>query len=437
MRLTVPRVVDYDAVSTQILEFAEELGKRKQLAESEGLLVNDLVAQVNGGRIRLEDFAGKQNTIRFLRGALDRLFRNLHWLSDEYGLMHAEDVRDIYYSQIQFLDIKRSQLDGSVREFEVLLKAHLALKETFSKLEEIAKKVDAFFKGSSQLQRNDLEEELKELALDISLIPPMQFADRQSEGFCHKHWEKKTEMLAQVAVLQSKFPKPSRAAEFQAASDEMGAKLQEMQLKRLSKKPNEEEQKTAAEVQRVKEAEAVRKAKEKEDAECLAKSEAQARERMAQQKKIREQEEAAQREQVAKEKREAAQKVQEAQRAREAAAAAAAEAEMARRAKELEAERAQRAKEAEERKKHFAQVTVTCNLDKGHTLGIRGELNWNESVRFTLAGSDWKGEIPLGKSFKFVSIPSQGEVKWEGGENRSIKDGGHAQAEINAKPIKF
>lgn len=83
------------------------------------------------------------------------------------------------------------------------------------------------------------------------------------------------------------------------------------------------------------------------------------------------------------------------------------------------------------------EVTIPYDVGFGNTLGIRAEPNWNESVRFTHTPAGWKGQVPLGKAFKFVLILAQGEVRWEKGENRYMRESSRAQQEVATRRIEL
>lgn len=67
-------------------------------------------------------------------------------------------------------------------------------------------------------------------------------------------------------------------------------------------------------------------------------------------------------------------------------------------------------------------ITVLRDLAPGQTLGICCGPNWDMPIAFAKEGNGWKGQTPINKEWKFVTLDTSGKVSWEKGKNRQCNE---------------
>lgn len=82
------------------------------------------------------------------------------------------------------------------------------------------------------------------------------------------------------------------------------------------------------------------------------------------------------------------------------------------------------------------EASVNYDVGYGNALAVRAEPNWNDNIPFSYTVSGWKGQLPIGREFKFVIVSRSG-VRWETGSNRRLLDPASAQRHFITRPITF
>ncbi len=90
--------------------------------------------------------------------------------------------------------------------------------------------------------------------------------------------------------------------------------------------------------------------------------------------------------------------------------------------------------------RHFdtsIEVIINIPVPLNHVFGMRKGPDWRENVSFNPSHAGWTGRVPIGKEFKFVLIPTHGNLRWEGGANRMLLTPAQGQHEINLRQPVF
>ncbi len=77
----------------------------------------------------------------------------------------------------------------------------------------------------------------------------------------------------------------------------------------------------------------------------------------------------------------------------------------------------------EEEMPSSVKAYIVVDVGYGNTLGIRADGAWETTVPFEWTSAGWRGELPLGKEFKFVKVLADGDtVQWERLKGNRILD---------------